>query len=164
MEGTERVLAEKMKARLAGERDRQRRWRSRQKERGCKSVAGMISSVAYALLMEEKKRTGERLSDILERAIMGLCGKGKNNVLNNVISNEAPGVEPTVKNQPDQLAEIISKIENMRIDQRLPFNEIARRLNESGFQAPDGQGLWEGRLVYQLLKKLEIDDKPVDLG
>ncbi len=163
---SEKVLVEKMKARLIGERDRQRRWRSRQKERGLKSVVGLISSTAFEILQQEKRRTGERVSDILERAIVALgkteTNNDKNSVTNNDTCHDAKVQPSSTEGKTDSMADTLLLIEDLRIKQRLPFNEIARRLNESGCNAPAGQDSWDGRQVYGLLKRLNIKDKPAD--
>lgn len=57
------------------DRDRQRRWRERRAEEGCKQVSAMISLKAQLILTREKKRTGETNSQIIERAILNLGGR-----------------------------------------------------------------------------------------
>lgn len=164
MARSEKRLAEKMKVRLSGERDRQRRWRMRQLEKGCKSIAGMVSLQAYEILQKEKARTGERVSDILERAILALSKQGVHCVINNEMSCATKNSSLSHAEGSGNKSELILLIEDLRIKKRLPFNEIARRLNESGYVAPTGQDHWEGRQVYDLFKQLNIEDKPADSG
>ena len=55
------------------DRERQQRWRDRQRSRGKKQISAMISLKAQLILNREKKRTGETASDIIERAILNLA-------------------------------------------------------------------------------------------
>lgn len=158
MELDDKALAEKMKARLLKERARQRRWRERQHNQGRKSVSGMISREAYDVLQAERERTGERVSDILERAVMALV---RETVIGGVIDNaiedslEPPEAAVDVFQESMQLFE---KIVKMRDNDQLPFNEIAHRLNEEGAQSPDGFAPWQGRQVYDLYRRVAEND------
>ncbi len=98
---SEKKLVIKMKDRMAKERERQQRWRVRQKEKGLKPIAGNISQKAFEIIQQEKERTGENISDILERAIFGLetipgndvAKDQANNVINNDTSDSGPDLE-----------------------------------------------------------------------
>ncbi len=57
------------------DRDRQNRWRQRQRDQGKKQVSAMISLKAQLILSREKKRTGESNSQVIERAILNLVGQ-----------------------------------------------------------------------------------------
>ncbi len=54
------------------DRERQNRWRQRQRKHGKKQVSAMISLKAQLILSREKKRTGENNSQVIERAILNL--------------------------------------------------------------------------------------------
>jgi hypothetical protein len=56
------------------DRQRQERWRQRQKNLGKKQVSAMISLKAQLILNREKKRTGNTTSEIIENAILKLVG------------------------------------------------------------------------------------------
>jgi hypothetical protein len=56
------------------DRQRQERWRQRQKNLGKKQVSAMISMKAQLILNREKKRTGNTTSEIIENAILKLVG------------------------------------------------------------------------------------------
>jgi hypothetical protein len=56
------------------DRQRQERWRQRQKNLGKKQVSAMISLKAQLILNREKKRTGNTTSEIIENAILKLAG------------------------------------------------------------------------------------------
>lgn len=159
----EAILAEKMKARLETERERQRRWRERQKEKGLKSVSGMISEAAHEILQQEKQRTGERLSDILERAIRGLSGAiVETSVIDNALDNvyitapcdcdQSNADDIQEAHAEDDPATILATIVEMRETKGLPFNEIARRMNAIDIPAQPGGGSWDGRKVYEIYK------------
>lgn len=55
------------------DRERQNRWRQRQRQHGKKQVSAMISLKAQLILTREKKRTGETNSQVIERAILNLA-------------------------------------------------------------------------------------------
>lgn len=151
MEMNQEELARKMKSRLARERDRQRRWREKQHRQGRRTITSMISRHAYETLQQERERTGERIADILDRAILGIVKSG---VTNNVNIDAPVQTEsmPAVAHDDDY---VLAAIKRMRSDEGLPFNEIAHRLNDEGLPSPDGFAPWQGRQVYELFKKNE---------
>lgn len=55
------------------DRERQQRWRERQKKDGKKQVSAMISLKAQLILNREKRRTNETTSEVIERAILQLA-------------------------------------------------------------------------------------------
>lgn len=154
MELSEQDLAKKMKARMEKERERQRRWRSRQKKKGLKSVAGMISEKAFDIIQRQKKITGEKVSDILERAILNLEDVMPDNITaddSDHVTNNEPPVAQTPRNVVSE-EEIISRIMEMRATENMPFNEIAKRFNNDGLATISGTGNWDGKTVYNLHK------------
>lgn len=56
------------------DRERQERWRQRQKNLGKKQVSALLSLKAQLILNREKKRTGNTTSEIIENAILKLGG------------------------------------------------------------------------------------------
>ncbi len=151
---SDQELAKKMKGRMEKERERQRRWRSRQKDKGLKSVAGMVSQEAFDVIQKEKKRTGEKVSDILERAISNL----ENQVDDNTTSNVADDVINNDTHPPEDAQislneeDIINRVNEMRANENLPFNEIAKRFNNEGLATLSGDGNWDGKTIYNILK------------
>lgn len=157
MKYTEQELAEKMKKRLAGERDRQHRWRLRQKEKGLQPVAGMISKEAGRILHAEKKITGETTSAILEKAILNLPS-----IITSTsegIFRPAPELLSDIPSQKENSLEykegIFNKIRSMRRENNLPFNEIAKIFNEDGLKTLSGDEAWDGKTIYAIYKNME---------
>lgn len=151
---SEQELAEKMKARMEKERERQRRWRSRQKKKGLKSVAGMISQRAFDVIQKQKERTGEKVSDILERAILRLEDASPDNVPTNDTDIVTNNDLPPVQTQPDLVSEeeVVRRIKQMREIEHMPFNDIAKHLNNEGIATLSGAAGWDGKAVYDLHK------------
>jgi len=159
MELSEKELVQKMKHRLSKERARQQRWRNRQKEKGLKSIAGMVSPETFEILQQEKNRTGEKVSDVLERAIRGLLQGPPPTPEPVPAATEAEIPESQKPSTKKVLFEakkdIIDRIERMRAGDGLPFNEIAKRLNAEGIATFNGKDHWEGRQVYDIYKTVE---------
>lgn len=61
-----------LKERRKTDRDRQQRWRDRQREQGKKQISVMLSLKAQIILNREKKRTKASTSDVIEQAILRL--------------------------------------------------------------------------------------------
>jgi len=59
------------------DRERQKRWRDRQKKDGRKQVSAMISLKAQIILNREKRRTNSTTSDVIEQAILKLSDMQK---------------------------------------------------------------------------------------
>jgi len=160
MKYTDQELAEKMKKRLGKERQRQQRWRNRQREKGLKPITGMISQKAFDILTEEKKKTGETVSDTIEKALLHLkiqpdqCNSQKDTDV--IIDRNKTSSEKGTKYQE----EIIHRITRMRSDENLPFNEIARLLNEKGLETLTGEDCWDGKGIYNIYKKVETAESP----
>ena len=156
MKYTEQELAEKMKKRLASERDRQYRWRLRQKEKGLHPVAGMISKEASNILHAEKKITGETTSAILEKAILNLPSITSTS---EKIFCPAPDLLTDISLQKENSLEykesIYNKIRKMRRENNLPFNEIAKIFNEDGLKTLSGDEAWDGKTIYEIYKNME---------
>ena len=158
MKSTEKELAARMKKRLASERGRQRKWRLRQKEKGLKPVAGMVSGEAFAILKKEKQKTGETVSRILEKALLNLSTS-----MEPVASPPLPAAAGTEENPKQEMdfeqrkADVHAKIKKMRTEDNLPFNEIARFFNEEGLETLSGEPEWDGKSIYTIFK--EIDTK-----
>lgn len=55
------------------DRERQKRWRDRQKKDGKKQISAMISLKAQIILNREKRRTDETTSEVIEKAILLLA-------------------------------------------------------------------------------------------
>ncbi len=148
-------LAKKMKDRMGKERERQRRWRSRQKDKGLKSIAGMVSQKAFDLIQEEKKRTGEKVSDILERALLNLANNTNDNETANATDDVTNNDTPSPENEQISVDEdvIINRIKEMRTTENLPFNEIAKRFNDERLATLSGNGNWDGKTIYNILKE-----------
>ncbi len=62
-----------LKQRRLSDRQRQARWRQKQRQDGRKQVTAMISLKAQIILHREKKRSGESNSEVIERAILNLA-------------------------------------------------------------------------------------------
>lgn len=157
MEYTEQELAAKMKKRLASERDRQRRWRLRQKEKGLKPIAGMVSSEAVSILNAQKKKTGKTVSEILEKAILNLSASVMPPAAQETSSVPAPLDDcPPQKNEPTEYqVDILNTIKKMRRENNIPFNEIARIFNEKGLKTLSGEDIWDGKSIYAIYKNIE---------
>lgn len=145
-----------MKKRLVSERDRQRKWRLRQKEKGLKPVAGMVSGEAFAILKEEKRKTGETVSRILEKAILNLSESIES-------AEEVPAPDAAAVGRPPEQeidseqfkADVGEKIKKLRTEDNLPFNEIARLFNEEGLKTLSGEPKWDGKNIYSIFKKID---------
>jgi hypothetical protein len=156
MKYTEQELAAKMEKRLAGERDRQRRWRLRQKEKGLKPIAGMISSEAISILNAQKKKTGETVSEILEKAILNLSAATMLPPAQETSPVPTFDDSPEPKNEPNEYKrDILNNIKKMRREDNLPFNEIARIFNEKGLKTLSGEEIWDGKSIYAIYKNIE---------
>jgi hypothetical protein len=59
------------------DRERQKRWRDRQRKDGKKQVSAMISLKAQIILNREKRRTNSTTSDVIEQAILKLADMQK---------------------------------------------------------------------------------------
>jgi hypothetical protein len=68
-----------LKQRRQTDRERQKRWRQRQRENGKKQISAMLSLKAQIILNREKRRTGATNSDVIERAILLLAELPKEN-------------------------------------------------------------------------------------
>lgn len=59
------------------DRDRQQRWRDRQRDQGKKQISAMLSLKAQIILNREKRRTHASTSDVIEKAILRLAETSK---------------------------------------------------------------------------------------
>lgn len=66
-----------LKQRRETDRERQQRWRERQRNQGKKQVSAMLSLKAQIILNREKRRTNASTSDIIEQAILRLAESPK---------------------------------------------------------------------------------------
>lgn len=62
-----------LKQRRETDRERQQRWRERQRDQGKKQVSAMLSLKAQIILNREKRRSNASTSDIIEQAILRLA-------------------------------------------------------------------------------------------
>lgn len=62
-----------LKQRRKTDRDRQQRWRDRQRDQGKKQISAMLSLKAQIILNREKRRTKASTSDVIEQAILRLA-------------------------------------------------------------------------------------------
>ncbi|MCG8470947.1 MAG: hypothetical protein MI742_03720 [Desulfobacterales bacterium] len=67
-----KAIKDRLDDRLKGDKQRQMKWRNKQKEQGKKTIAAQISSEAQDILTEEKERTGETNSQLVERLILSI--------------------------------------------------------------------------------------------
>lgn len=157
MKYTEQELAAKMKKRLANERDRQRRWRLRQKEKGLKPIAGMVSDEALTILKDQKKKTGETISKLLEKAILKLSmpNPSAEEEFDSIHSPAPDNVQESEKDATKYKEEIFDKIKKMRHENNLPFNEIAKIFNEEGLRTLSAENSWDGKSIYTIYKNIE---------
>jgi hypothetical protein len=66
-----------LKQRRETDRERQQRWRERQRNQGKKQVSAMLSLKAQIILNREKRRSNASTSDIIEQAILRLAESPK---------------------------------------------------------------------------------------
>ncbi|MDA8140927.1 MAG: hypothetical protein M0036_19950 [Desulfobacteraceae bacterium] len=62
-----------LKERRRTDKERQKRWRLRQREKGKKQISAMLSLKAQIILNREKRRTHSTTSDVIERAVLQLA-------------------------------------------------------------------------------------------
>ena len=118
-------------------KERQQKWRKKQKALGKKPYTIMLSRKVQSILENEKKRTGKSLSIIIEKALLHL-GKSISGNKQNVTGND---------DCPDKIAD---RIINMKDIDRLPFVEIAAKLTSEGIKTIEGSDEWDRRQVYML--------------
>ena len=124
-------------------KDRQNNWRTKQKALGKKPYTVMLSRKAQAILEDEKKRTRESLSIIIEKAILYL-GKSISGNKENVTGNN-----------DDYMKDIINNIVSMKDVDRLTFIEIAEKLTSAGIKTNEGVSEWDRRQVYMLYNQAQ---------
>lgn len=117
----------------------------------------MISKEAHEFLHEEKKRTGDTLPVIVERALMHLKKTGSGlpaKKLKDRKSPEKPENEKPSPSSKNTLSDeekyrnaVIDQILHLRDIDRLSFGEIARRLNGQNLKTFSGIGVWHDRIV-----------------
>lgn len=69
-----------LKQRRKSDRDRRARWVERQRKEGKRIVTAVLGTKAQAVLIDEKERTGESNTAIIERALLSLSKAGQKNI------------------------------------------------------------------------------------
>jgi len=124
-------------------KDRQHNWRRKQKALGRKPYTVMLGRKAQAVLENEKKRTGESLSIIIEKALLYL-------------EKSISGNKETVTGNDGYLENIINNIVSMKDVDRLTFIEIAEKLTSDGVKTDERISEWNRRQVYMLYNEAKV--------
>jgi hypothetical protein len=66
-----------LRERRATDRERQKRWRDKQRKEGRKQISAMLSLKAQIILNREKRRNNASTSDVIERAVLQLAERSR---------------------------------------------------------------------------------------
>ena len=106
-------------------------------------LATMLSEKAYDILEQEKERTGEDLSAILEKAIINLRTQTPATSRQEVVVGE------------DYESQILNRMVAMRDNKELSFDEIARQFNREGLKTFSGKGQWHGITISAMYERFK---------
>ena len=127
-------------------KDRQHNWRKKQKSLGKKPYTVMLGRKAQYVLENEKKRTGESLSIIIEKALL-------------YFGKSIFGNKENLTEDDGYLKKIINNIVRMKDVDQLTFIEIAEKLTSSGIQPTEGASEWDRRQVYMLYNQAQVQNQ-----
>jgi len=137
--------------RREAERRRFQRWKDKQEKAGKRHISGMISAEAYNLLSRERDQTGESVSSIVEKALIGFYGKPV--PVAEVEPEEPEQVTltlPLVESQQEAIPDyqneeykdyIIALVRQLK-KEGLSFRQITAELKNRGFKTLSGKDQW----------------------
>lgn len=153
----ERTAKQILEDRREADRRRFAKYKERQEALGKRHISGMISAEAYDLLSRERDVTGQSVSAIVERALIGFYG----------VSKPVPEVEPEpqieqieeVESVPDRQDTekykdyIISLVRQLKKDGCPSFTKAIDHLNEKGILSVSGSAKLNKGTVSKWMKK-----------
>ena len=138
-------------------KDRQRKWKEKQRSEGKKPVTVMLSEKAYEILETETEKTKENQQTVIERAILNLQTVTSSTPVDKpiVTSNIPEGKIPVTGTAKEYKKGIYELIVNLHDTEELSFGEISRRFNNEGLQTLSGKGIWHPKTISKMHKRLK---------
>lgn len=143
-----RTARQILEDRREADRRRFKRWKERQEKAGKRHISGMISAQAFQVLNQQRAKSGNSISAVIEKALIGFYG-------------EVPGPEP--KPQEPELVPalphyedkgykdyIIDQIKTLK-QEGLSFRQIATELESRGLKTLAGKDKWNPGTISKLL-------------
>lgn len=128
-------------------KERQQRFRDKQKSAGKKPVTVMLPEEVKELIDKEKERTGETITSIIERAVSKLLDPVSSIGLDEIQDKkEAVYSDPTLK----KLYALIKTLESTG----MTIGNIATALNISNRKHPDKDADWKAGDVKKILREI----------
>ena len=128
-------------------KERQRKWQERQKVSGKKRVTVVVDPDAFSVMQKEKAKTGESLSNIVNRALLSIhkkvSGNEKIEPLREIV--EVVSDNETVKN-----SKLLERIVTLIGVVGLSAEEVAGRLSDEKIEPPDYSEEWSVNTVNEL--------------
>ena len=126
--------------------ERVRRWRHKERAKGRKFVSFLLSLEATKKLRDIQGRTGESISQIIERLLLG---KGPAGVNLDTVGKIKDRMTP-------ERQQLMNLIRQLRVGEGLSHKQIAEYLEEKDEPTISGRGRWQQGSVGKLLKKWDI--------
>jgi len=167
-----RTAEQILKDRREADKRRFARWKERQEQKGKRHISGMISAEAYDLLSRERDQTGESVSSIVERALIGFYGvsvepqpepepithKETQETLTLPLVDAEPEQTPDIPyDDQDKYFEVL--IELMKKQKKAGFDgmQAIKNLNAMGIKYLTGKQL--SSAIFRQMKKRGFDYK-----
>lgn len=132
-------------------KERQREWKKKQAAKGKKSLTAMISEEAKSLIDRERKRTGEPISSIVDRAVINLLGKGEKESVRDF--EQADTVEEWQKEVTAEEREIYEGISLLKTWMNIA--QLTYILNSKKIRPLYGGPKWTHNQVRKLIARVE---------
>jgi Recombinase len=124
------------------DRERVKRWRAKHQKSGGRSLQVMLTPEARKALDLERKKTGESITAIVNRAILQL---GR---------TETAGRTSIMGTKQPERDDIMAKILIMHALHDMNQSQIAKALNDKGVQTFSGKGKWYSSTIRNIFQNL----------
>ena len=131
-------------------RERQRKWKANQTSTGKKAISVMLAADTKTLIDQERKRTGETIASIIERAVVNLFNPPQEDLTSEKPSVTSNGIEDLIIAHPDgkKILTLVGRFHNSKAKP----STIASILNTQNYKTFSGNDKWTEEDVKGLLE------------
>jgi hypothetical protein len=129
--------------------ERQKKWKVNQTSAGKKAVTVMLDAEIKKLIDKERKRSGENIASIIEKAVVNLLNPSQKNLTSEKHSHTSNGIENQIKSHPNrkEILTLVGKFHNSGTNP----STIATILTTQNYETLSGNDKWTGDDVKDIL-------------
>jgi len=140
-------------------RERQRKWKENQTSAGKRAVTVMLAPDIKDLIDKERKRTGETIAGVIEKAVVNLFRPAPADPTNDKASVTSNNIKDLIMAHPDR--KILLRAVGMYNNSGAKVSTITSILNTQNYKTFSGKDKWTEEDVKEIVDFIENKNTPL---